>query len=95
MSGSRPHETRDDRPGASAPDVGPARGAGELVRSRLNAAEDLASLKGQVKNLLKRNGFRRPKYTGKGWTDGFRAWLLQLGRKKSGPLYRATNRRHP
>lgn len=74
------HETRDDR---------------ELVRSRLNASEDLASLKGQVKNLLKRNGFRRPKHTGKGWTDGFRAWLLQLGRKKSGPPYRATNRRHP
>ena len=71
------HETRDDR---------------ELVRSRLNASEDLASLKGQVKNLLKRNGFRRPKHTGKGWTDGFRAWLFGLGRGKNGPLGVGTRR---
>lgn len=71
------HETRDDR---------------ELVRSRLNASEDLASLKGKVKNLLKRNGFRRPKRTGKGWTDSYRGWLIGLVRKKGGPLGVGTRR---
>lgn len=71
------HETRDDR---------------ELVRSRLNASEDLASLKGQVKNLLKRNGFRRPKRTGKGWTDSYRGWLLGLVRRENGPLGVGTRR---
>jgi transposase len=71
------HETRDDR---------------ELVRSRLNASEDLASLKGKVKNLLKRNGFRRSKNTGKGWTDSYRRWLLGLVRRKNGPLGVGTRR---
>jgi len=58
----------------------------ELVRSRLNASEDLATLKGKVKNLLKRNGFRRPKRTGKGWTESYRGWLLDLARGNKGPL---------
>ena len=64
-------ETRDDR---------------ELMRSRVDAAGKLASLKGQVQNLTKRNGLRRPKLTGKGWTETFRRWLFQLARKKGGPL---------
>jgi hypothetical protein len=64
------HETRDDR---------------ELMRSRLDAAEKLASLKGQVKNLLKRNGLRRPKHTGKGWTEAPRQWVFRLIRREGGP----------
>jgi transposase len=64
-------ETRDDR---------------ELVRGRIDAAEKLASLKAQVKCLLKRNGLRRPKHTGNGWTEGFLRWLLGLARESGGPL---------
>jgi len=53
-------ETRDDR---------------ELVRSRLDAADKLSSLKTQVKSLLARNQLRRPEGSGKGWTCLFNAWL--------------------
>ena len=71
------HETRDDR---------------ELMRSRLDASEKLASLKGQVKNLLKRNGLRRPKLSGKGWTERFRRWVSGLLRKDGGDLGVGTRR---
>jgi transposase len=56
-------ETRDDR---------------ELVRSRLDAADKLSSLKTQVKSLLARHQLRRPEGTGKGWTCSFNAWLRGL-----------------
>jgi len=54
------HRTRDDR---------------EVVRARIDAGCKLTSVKTQVKSLLKRNGFRRPKKLGKGWTRDYRAWL--------------------
>jgi transposase len=57
--------TRDDR---------------ELVRSRLDAAEKLAAIKTQTRCLLRRNGIRRPKHVGKGWTAGYRDWLSRLAR---------------
>ena len=56
-------QTRDDR---------------ETVRARLDAAEKLTSVKAQVQSLLKRNGLRRPKGAGKGWTGTFEAWLRGL-----------------
>jgi transposase len=59
-------ETRDDR---------------ELVRSRLDAADKLSSLKTQVKSLLARNRLRRPEGSGKGWTRLFVAWLRGLNLK--------------
>ena len=50
----------------------------EIVRSRLDVAEKLSGLKAQVQTLLKRHGQRRPGATGKGWTNGFEAWLRGL-----------------
>jgi transposase len=55
--------TRDDR---------------ELVRARLDVTEKLSAVKTQVRTLLKRNGLRKPKGLGKGWTDMYRAWLKDL-----------------
>ena len=50
----------------------------EIVRARLDAAEKISALKAQVQTLLKRCSQRRPKATGKGWTNGFAAWLTGL-----------------
>lgn len=64
-------QTRDDR---------------DLVRTRLETAEKLASIKTQVKSLLKRNTIERPANLGKGWTRTYRAWLDRLSTDESGPL---------
>jgi transposase len=64
-------QTRDDR---------------DLVRARLEAAEKLASVKTQVKSLLKRNALQRPAGLGKGWTKAYRYWLGQLGGDESDSL---------
>jgi transposase len=56
-------ETRDDR---------------EIVRARIDAAEKRTALKAQVRSLLKRNGLRKPRHLGKGWTNGYWAWLRGL-----------------
>jgi transposase len=50
----------------------------EIVRSRLDVAEKVSALKAQVQTLLKRQGQRRSGATGKGWTNGFEAWLRGL-----------------
>ena len=50
----------------------------EIVRARLDVAEKLTALKAQVQTLLKRHSARRPKATGKGWTNSFEAWLRGL-----------------
>lgn len=56
-------QTRDDR---------------ELVRMRLDVGAKRTATKTQIQCLLKRNGVRRPKATGTGWTLRFRAWLNWL-----------------
>jgi transposase len=56
-------QTRDDR---------------EIVRARLDASEKAASVKAQVRTLLKRCGQRRPGKLSKGWTRSFEAWLRGL-----------------
>ncbi len=58
-------QTRDDR---------------EIVRCRLDLAEKGGAVKTQIRTLLKRNGIRRPKDIGKGWTNSYRAWLRGLAR---------------
>lgn len=52
----------------------------EVVRMRLAVGEKLTSVKAQVQMLLKRQGVRRPKGLGEGWTNGFVAWLRGLCR---------------
>jgi transposase len=56
-------QTRDDR---------------EVVRTRLDVAEKLTAVKTQVQTFLKRQRQRRPAGAGKGWTNGFVAWLRGL-----------------
>ena len=56
-------QTRDDR---------------EIVRARLDASEKSASVKAQVRTLLKRWGQRRPANLSKAWTRSFEAWLRGL-----------------
>ncbi len=56
-------QTRDDR---------------EVVRSRLDAATKRASIKAQVRFLLKRNRVRRPKDIGKSWGKAYRSWLFEV-----------------
>ena len=56
-------QTRDDR---------------EIVRARLDASEKVASIKAQVRTLLKRCGPRRPAKLSKVWTRAFEAWLRGL-----------------
>jgi len=56
-------ETRDDR---------------EIVRGRMDASEKAASVKAQVRALLKRHGQRRPEGMSKAWTQAFEAWLRGL-----------------
>jgi transposase len=55
--------TRDDR---------------EIVRARLDASEKAASVKAQVRTLLKRCGQRRPANLSTAWTRAFEAWLRGL-----------------
>ena len=55
----------------------------EIVRSRLDVAEKVTVLKAQVQTLLKRHRARRPSATGRGWTDGFEAWLRGLAAPRS------------
>ena len=64
--------TRDDR---------------ELVRARLDVTAKLAAVKTQVRTLLKRNGLRKPKGVGEGWTGMYRGWLEDLT-EGDGPLGR-------
>jgi transposase len=56
-------QTRDDR---------------EIVRARLDASEKAASVKAQVRTLLKRCAHRPPANLSKGWTRSFEAWLRGL-----------------
>ena len=64
-------QTRDDR---------------EVVRSRLGAATKRATIKAQVRFLLKRNRVRRPKDVGKSWGKGYRSWLFEVAEGKDGKL---------
>jgi transposase len=81
------------RPSCPRPRAAPDREVvTELMRSRLDASERLATLKGQVRNLLKRNGLRRPKLTGKGWTERFGRRVLGLLRREGGPAGVGTRR---
>jgi transposase len=57
------HRTRDDR---------------EVVRSRLDAATKRATIKAQVRFLLKRNRVGRPKDVGKSWGKAYRCWLFEV-----------------
>lgn len=59
-------QTRDDR---------------EVVRARLDVARKITALKTQIQTLLKRAGQVRPESAGKGWTNGFRAWLKVVARR--------------
>jgi transposase len=65
------HRTRDDR---------------EVVRSRLDAATKRASIKTQVRFLLKRNRVRRPKDIGKSWGKAYRCWLFEVAQGKGKKL---------
>jgi len=56
-------ETRDDR---------------EIMRGRQDASEKAASIKAQVRMLLKRHGQRPPAGRSKAWTCTFEAWLRGL-----------------
>ena len=56
-------ETRDDR---------------EITRGRQDASEKAASIKAQVRTLLKRYGQRLPAGLSKAWTRAFEAWLRGL-----------------
>jgi transposase len=65
------HRTRDDR---------------EVVRSRVDAATKRATIKAQVRFLLKRNRVRRPKEVGKSWGKAYRSWLLEVTQGKGEKL---------
>lgn len=67
----------NDLPEVWIPDEG-TRDDRELVRGRLDVAEKLGAVKTQVRTLLKRNGLRKPKGLGKGWTEMYRGWLGDL-----------------
>jgi transposase len=67
-------ETRDDR---------------EIVRARMDLSEKVASVKAQVRTLLKRFGRRRPHGLSKIWTRAFEAWLRGLTGPKGGLPYGA------
>jgi transposase len=56
-------QTRDDR---------------ELARARLDAQDKCSLVKTQIRALLKRNGMRKPKQAGAGWTKAYRHWLQAL-----------------
>lgn len=53
-------QTRDDR---------------ELVRRRLEVAEKVASVKSQIRWLLKRQGMEKPSWVDGTWTASYRRWL--------------------
>ena len=63
--------TRDDR---------------EVVRSRVDAATKRATIKAQVRFLLKRNRVRRPKEVGKSWGKAYRSWLFEVTQGKGEKL---------
>ena len=65
------HRTRDDR---------------EVVRSRVDAATKRATIKAQVRFLLKRNRVRRPKEVGKSWGKAYRSWLFKVTQGKGEKL---------
>jgi transposase len=50
----------------------------EIVRARMDLSGKVASIKTQVRALLKRHGLRRPKGLSKSWTKGFDGWLRGL-----------------
>jgi len=64
-------ETRDDR---------------EVVRSRLDAATKRATIKAQVRFLLKRNRVARPRDVGKSWSKAYRSWLCEVAQGKGKKL---------
>jgi transposase len=59
--------TRDDR---------------EVVRTRLDSATKRATIKTQVRFLLKRNRVRIPRHVGKSWSKAYRLWLLEAAEGK-------------
>jgi len=67
----------NDLPAVWVPDA-QTREDREVVRSRLDVSEKLTGIKAQIQTLLKRNGVKRAKPTGAGWTGLFEAWLLGL-----------------
>jgi len=67
----------NDLPAVWVPDA-QTREDREIVRSRLDVSAKLTGIKAQIQTLLKRNGLKRPKATGDGWTGLFEAWLLGL-----------------
>ena len=60
--------TRDDR---------------EIVRSRLDVDRKTRRVHAQIRMLLKRISVGKPDGLGKGWTNGFRAWLRGLAKSPS------------
>jgi transposase len=50
----------------------------EIVRARLDVSEKAASVKTQVRTLLKRNGVQKPSHLPKCWSKTFEAWLRGL-----------------
>jgi transposase len=58
-----PQRLRDDR---------------ELVRARIDAADETTRVKLQILSLLKRRGILKPKGYGSHWTKRFLAWLRQI-----------------
>jgi len=56
-------QTRDDR---------------ETVRARLDAQDKCSLVKAQIRAGLKRNGLRKRKAAGAGWTKAYRRWLQAL-----------------
>ncbi len=73
--GARPSVRRPTPPGRTRDDR-------EVVRSRVDAATKRASIKAQVRFLLKRNRVRRPKDIGKSWGKAYRSWLFEVARGK-------------
>ena len=78
----------NDLPAVWVPDA-QTREDREVVRSRLDASEKLTGIKAQIQTLLKRNGLKRPKGVGDGWTGLFEAWLLGLTGPRSALSYGA------
>ena len=58
-----PQRLRDDR---------------ELVRARIDAADETTRVKLQILSLLKRRGIARPQGCGGAWSKRFLAWLRRI-----------------
>jgi transposase len=56
----------------------------EIVRRRLQLADDLTRTKNRIHGLLKRNGIRKPDYIETNWTDRHRLWLSEEAGKELG-----------